>query len=395
MERTPWATISIIALCALIEGLALANPGLRDLLATNPEAFHWWQPLTSMFAHADPMHLIGNMVFFWVFASHVEDTIGIPKFLALYVATGLAADWSQAAADLVFLHHIQGSIGASGAIMGLFALFVVRYRNVNVNCFYWYYMWMGTWQIKAIYLGAIYVGLDFLQGLGTGSLGVGGGVAYFAHVGGFAAGVACAYMLRLPTAAAVEEDRDTAAGFAAAGAYAAAAGAMAEAVQHSPADPDLRRQLATYLDMKANSAHLAVPEWNCAFRLWLSRGEPETALENWHKATGVHAPQEFDPQVVFDLAIILDKREHDTEAATAYAALVQHRRDFAQAPLAALRLGDLLVAHGRPDQARHWYEYLRATWPDAEEALTAEGKLARLQPAGGASVPHVKDSRAG
>jgi membrane associated rhomboid family serine protease len=377
LQRTPWATISIIALCTIIEGFALAHPQLRALLATNPEAFHWWQPLTSMFAHGDPMHLIGNMVVFWVFGAHVEDTIGIPKFLILYVATGLGGDWAQAMADLAFLHHVQGSIGASGAIMGLFAIFIVRYRNVNVNCFYWYYMWYGTWQIKAIYLGAIYVVMDLWGGLSSGGLGLEGGVAYFAHLGSFATGVACAYLLRMPTAAAVDEDRDTAAGFAAAGAFGAAAAAMAEAIQHAPADPSLRRQMASYLDMKPETAHLALPEWNAALRLWLMRDEPETALENWNKACGRHQPQDFDPQVVLDLALMLDKRGHDTEAAAAYAALAQHHYDFSDAPLAALRLAELLASHGRSDQARQWYCYLRTTWPDSEEALTAEGKLSR------------------
>lgn len=377
LERTPWATISIIALCTVIEGLALANPGLREVLATNPQAFHWWQPLTAMFAHADPIHLLGNMLFLWVFGSHVEDTIGIPKFLILYVATGLAGDWAQAMADLTFLHTIRGGIGASGAIMGLFAIFVVRYRNVNVNCFYWYYMYMGTWQIKAIYLGIIYVGLNLFEGLGTGGLGVGGGVAYFAHVGSFAAGVACAYLLRLPAAAAIEEDRDTAAGFAAAGAFAAAAGAMREAIAHAPADPELRRQMASYLDAKPETQHLAVPEWNVALALWLRRDEPETAHDQWLRALRSHQPQDFDPQTVFDLGVAFEKRNHASEAAQAYAAVAQGHPEFREAPLATLRLAEMLEKRDRIKDARQWYRYLQATWPASQEALTAEAKLAQ------------------
>lgn len=375
LERTPWATISIIALCCVIEVLALVNPGLREALATDPQAFHWWQPLTSMFAHADPIHLAGNMLFLWVFGSHVEDTIGIPKFLVLYVATGLAGDWSQAAADLVFLHTIRGGIGASGAIMGLFAIFVVRYRNVNVNCFYWYYMWTGTWQIKAIYLGMIYVGLDLLQGLGMGGLGVGGGVAYFAHVGSFATGVGCAYLLRLPAAAAIEEDRDTAAAFAAAGAFAAAASAMKEAVAHAPTDPELRRQMASYLDAKPETQHLAVPEWNAAFALWLRRDEPETAHDQWLRARQNHPPQDFEPRVTFDLAVAFEKRGHASDAAQAYAAVAQYHPELREAPLATLRLAEMLEKRDRIKEARQWYRYLQATWPASQEAPTAEGKL--------------------
>ena len=377
LQRTPWATISLIALCAIIEGFALANPGLRELLALNPSAFHLWQPLTAMFAHADPMHLIGNMLFLWVFGSHVEDTIGIPRYLLIFVTAGFAGDWLQSAMDLAFLHQVRGGIGASGAIMGLVAIFALRYRTVNVNCLYCWYYRCGTFQIKAIWLGAIYFALDLFEGTTTGALGAPSMVGNFAHVGGFVCGVVWSFILKLPDAAAVDEDRDTAAGFAAAGAFGAAAAAMTEAIEHAPADPDLRRQMASYLDMKPETAPLALPQWDAAFRLWVSRDELETALENWNKACGRHQPQDFDPQTVFDLAVALDKRGHDTEAAAAYAALAQQHREFRDAPLAGLRLAHMLARHGRADQARQWYQYVQTTWPESEEALTAEGELAR------------------
>ncbi|MEN6641890.1 MAG: rhomboid family intramembrane serine protease [Armatimonadia bacterium] len=377
--RTPWATISIIALCAVIEGFALYRPGLRDLLAFNPEAFHWWQPLTAMFAHADPMHLIGNMLFLWIFGSHVEDTIGIPRYLLLYVTAGFAGDWLQGMTDVFFLHGVRGGIGASGAIMGLVALFALRYRKVKVNIWYWYYyVYSGVWKVPALYVGAFYFACDLLEGAGSGLMGMPSMVGNFAHVGGFLGGVIWCYALRLPTAAAVDEDVETATEFAAAGAYGAAAGAMAEAVEHDPGNPELRRQKALFLQMKDRTAHLALPEWNAAFLLWVQRDEPESALDAWREARRVFEIEAFDPDVVWRLAVDWEKHGHAEMAAELYNALA--RRDgFADAPRAALRLGDLLARQGHVERARQWYGYVRRTWPDSAEAFEADDREGRLE----------------
>ena len=128
LERVPWATIILIAVKVLCLGFWV-DPALAKVLILNPHDFHVWQPLTAMFMHAGLLHLGGNMVFLWVFGSHVEDTLGIPKYLALYFGCGLAASGWQAVADLAFLGHVQGGLGASGAIMGIVALFCTRWRS--------------------------------------------------------------------------------------------------------------------------------------------------------------------------------------------------------------------------------------------------------------------------
>ncbi len=226
LQRLPWATITLIGLNVIAAAVTWPQFWLLEHLALNPQAFGWWQPLTALFMYAGPGHLIGNMVFLWVFGSHVEDTIGIPKFLLLYFSAGFAADILQASSDLVFLRHIQGGLGASGCIMGLVALFATRFRKVKVNFFYWfYYVYTGTVGVPALYVAIFYFAFDVVFGVGWGLMGVGGGVAHFAHIGGFICGLAWSYGLQLPEEASLDEAREEAAYFSASGAYGAAAAA--------------------------------------------------------------------------------------------------------------------------------------------------------------------------
>ena len=276
LQRAPVATISIIASCTLIEIIALGHPQLREAMAFNPAKFEVWQPLTAMFAHGDLMHLIGNMIFLWVFGSHVEDTIGIPRFLVLYLTAGFAGTWLQGVADVLLTDTVRGSLGASGAIMGMISPFALRYRNVLVNVFYWQWVF-STFQVRALYVGIFYFGMDLITGSGMALMGVQGMVANFAHVGGFICGIIWALARKMPAAATLEEARDTAAGYAAAGAHKAAADMLKDAIKRDPSNPELHAKAAEYLSKHPKSASAACAEWSTAFRLWLRREEPETA----------------------------------------------------------------------------------------------------------------------
>jgi membrane associated rhomboid family serine protease len=141
--------------------------------------------LTSIFMHGSWSHLIGNMVFLWVFGNNVEDSMGHLRFLAFYLLCGVAASAAH-----IFLAPVSQvpMVGASGAISGIMGGYVLLYPRVRVHTWVppFFFLDLPAW----FFLGYWF----FLQvGMGVLTLGPGmaeqGGVAVWAHVGGFAAGV--------------------------------------------------------------------------------------------------------------------------------------------------------------------------------------------------------------
>jgi len=142
--------------------------------------------LTSMFMHGGWMHLIGNMWFLWVFGNNIEDSMGHVRYLVFYLLTGGLASAAHIALD-------PGSaiptVGASGAISGIMGAYMVLYPKVRVQTLLIIIIYIRVIPLPAWVLLAYWF---FLQVVGGSAArgGSGGGVAFWAHVGGFAAGVA-------------------------------------------------------------------------------------------------------------------------------------------------------------------------------------------------------------
>lgn len=141
--------------------------------------------LTSMFLHGSWMHLIGNLWFLWIFGDNVEDSMTRPRFTAFYLLCGLAAALAQVVAG-------PGSgvpmVGASGAISGVMGAYLVLYPRVRVFALLPLGFFLTTVALPAWAMLVYWVAIQVLSGFA--SIGqTGGGVAFWAHVGGFAAGV--------------------------------------------------------------------------------------------------------------------------------------------------------------------------------------------------------------
>ncbi len=165
------------------------GPGIACVVTATP---NWLTPLTHMFLHGGWMHIIGNMWFLWIFGNNVEDSMGHLRFVVFYLLCGFAA------AGLQMLSN-PGSgvpmVGASGAIGGVMGAYVLLYPRVNVHMLFWFGFYVTTFAIPAIWM----LGYWFLVQLigGVGSLGArGGGVAFWAHVGGFVAGALLVLVFR-------------------------------------------------------------------------------------------------------------------------------------------------------------------------------------------------------
>jgi membrane associated rhomboid family serine protease len=142
--------------------------------------------ISSMFLHGGWMHLIGNMWFLWVFGNNIEDSMGHVRFAIFYLLTGLLASGAHI---LTSLDSGVPTVGASGAISGVMGAYIVLYPKVRVITLVFLLYFARVMALPAVALLGLWFALQLLQG--TASLGIrGGGVAFWAHVGGFVAGVA-------------------------------------------------------------------------------------------------------------------------------------------------------------------------------------------------------------
>ena len=144
--------------------------------------------VTSMFLHAGWLHIIFNMWFLWVFGRNLEDALGHFPYLVFYLTCGVAAALAQTLSDP---YSMVPTVGASGAIAGVMGGYFVLYPRARVLMlvpfFFIFFLWLPAWVV----LGYWFV-LQFVSGVGTSlvaSEAQGGGVAFWAHVGGFLAGV--------------------------------------------------------------------------------------------------------------------------------------------------------------------------------------------------------------
>ena len=145
---------------------------------------------TSMFLHADLIHLFGNMMFLWIFADNIEDSLGAVKFTIFYILCGLIAGFASVLVRVGSLDPNIPGIGASGAIAGVLGAYFTLFPRNRIRTFYWmFFIWMGTADIAAIWYLGIWVLWQFLLQGASSAAGAVGGVDYMAHLAGFIAGI--------------------------------------------------------------------------------------------------------------------------------------------------------------------------------------------------------------
>src|SRR6185295_1347509 len=152
-----------------------------------PDDLHLISLLTSMFLHGGWLHLLGNMLFLWVFGRNLEDLIGGRRFLVFYLLCGLAAGVVQVIASP---YSQVPTIGASGAIAGVMGAYLIKFPRSQIDTMVWLVL-LFRLAIPAPFVLLFWFALQFVNGFE--SIGernyTGGGVAYFAHIGGFIAGI--------------------------------------------------------------------------------------------------------------------------------------------------------------------------------------------------------------
>jgi membrane associated rhomboid family serine protease len=190
----PVVTIVLIVLNAMafFYELSLDPWSLNHVILTYglvPDRLHYVSLLTSMFLHGGWLHIIGNMWFLWIFGDNVEDVLGHGQYLLLYLVSGLAAAGTQIALSP---NSTVPTIGASGAIAGVMGAYLIKFPHSRILTLVFIFFFITTVEIPAVFFLVYWFILQVFSGVGsvaTSNLSNQGGVAWFAHVGGFVAGI--------------------------------------------------------------------------------------------------------------------------------------------------------------------------------------------------------------
>ena len=196
----PFVTVAIIVLnvAAFLYEFSMDPYELNFFIAhygVIPTRFQWMDVLTSIFLHGGWMHLIGNMWFLWIYGDNVEDILGHSQYLLFYLLCGVAATMVHIAFNM---DSRAPTIGASGAIAGVMGAYVVKFPHSRITTLVPITIFLTTVDIPAYFILLYWFVIQFFSGVGS----VGhshlsqGGVAWFAHIGGFLAGVALILVMR-------------------------------------------------------------------------------------------------------------------------------------------------------------------------------------------------------
>ena len=185
----PFVTYGIIGLNILVfwaQFFVYGNERLISTFAFVPYEFKLFTIFTSMFMHGGLMHIIGNMWFLYIFGDNVESILGHVRFLLFYLFCGIGAAVAQ---FLIQPDSTTPMVGASGAIAGVLGAYMIKFPKARVHVLAIIFIFITTIVVPA----QLVLGLWFLMQLsgGLGSLGFDttGGIAWFAHIGGFIVGI--------------------------------------------------------------------------------------------------------------------------------------------------------------------------------------------------------------
>ena len=203
-RHIPWVTRMLLVANIVMFGVELRqSPQLEaflyrygvvpsDFLVQAPSDFLNWPHLfltlfTSQFLHAGLLHLVTNMLYLWIFADNVEDRLGHGRFLLLYLASGVVAALTQI---VISPRSSIPMVGASGAIAGVLGAYLLMFPSARIVALVPLGLFWETLEIPALVFLGLWFLLQWFYGLGSiGQMADVGGVAFWAHIGGFVNGM--------------------------------------------------------------------------------------------------------------------------------------------------------------------------------------------------------------
>lgn len=196
----PFVTVGIIALNILIFLLEVTSQsGMKDVtyaygaiphyiltFETNQPIHPIFTIFSSMFMHGGLLHMGGNMLYLWIFGDNIEDRLGHSRFILFYIFCGIVSAYSYAITNP---HSLTPMVGASGAISGILGAYLLLFPRARVYTLVFLGFFITTVRIPALIVIGFWAVIQFTSGLISTGLNEVGGVAWFAHIGGFLAGL--------------------------------------------------------------------------------------------------------------------------------------------------------------------------------------------------------------
>ena len=345
-----------------------------------PSNFKWYTLFTSLFFHAGILHLIGNMWFLYLVGASIEDIWGQRYFLALYLGSGVIACLLHGA-----IYSTSGVpvIGASGAIAGLMGAFMIRNYKTKMKFFYFFLIFIyplyGTFCLPAyVALGGWFV-MQLL--FGTMLLGSAGGVAYWAHVGGFLVGVAVAVLFKAQkfeeTHIAPKIERDLEAvrlhphllqAFQARdrGDLDAACSLLEELILLEPHNIDAHTELVNVYISKGDLGK-AGAGYDRILSTLSRTNEADAMIEICKDVVQVGVVNTLSPQNQFKMAVTFSQKQMYEEAVDIYRNLLRNHPDDELAPLSVFKCALILLHKLNKSKLAHAaFQYILEKYPDID-----------------------------
>ncbi len=201
-EIFPFLTLFLIALNVYVfflELTAQSSSKFIELYALTPSLINFSNPnsltefISAMFLHAGIFHLLSNMWFLWIFGDNIEATLGRIKYLLLYILTGLSGNFLQ------YLLNPSSQVpilGASGAISGILGAYLILHPRSKIRTFLIIFFFITITEIPAVFYLFYWFFIQFVSGVNQIGAIQEGGVAFWAHIGGFVSGVVLAKLFK-------------------------------------------------------------------------------------------------------------------------------------------------------------------------------------------------------
>jgi len=346
-----------------------------------PERLQLHTLVTSMFLHGSALHLGSNMLLLWVFGRHIEDVVGTRLYAALYFSSGLAAILLHTLMAVIFCKDALAipAIGASGGIAGILGLFAVRFFQTRIRVFTFILLRPTTFSVASgIALGLWFAG-EVTGGLMN--LTASGGVANWAHIGGFFYGMAMALALRLEAAGVSDHLAVTAAEALRIGDWHGAVERYAQIVGQNPTDVEAHRGLAAAYCVLGEGER-SIAHYEEAIELLCKRAEPAQALLLYKELRGSAPKHVSPPRLRYQVACARETAGEVVEAYQELADIRQIRPAPPEAAMALLKMGQIALHRlRRPAEAFQLFHEFKTSHSGSIWTVAAEDGMREAQQA--------------
>ena len=384
-RQIPIATFTIIGICVfiyIIEAFYLFTNikffnFLMESLSFKTNSAAWYTWLTSMFMHSpNPLHIVGNMYYLYLFGSHIENTLGSKKYVAVYLLSGLVGALLYGLIAQAGGYANIGAVGASGAISGIMGIAMVRYKQNRVTFGYFvfilFFVKWGTFSINAFGVILFYFAMQLFYGVYESLIGVTSGIAYWGHLGGLLVGLLVVKSMKLEEDADAEHLAEDAAKEGRLGNFEAAAKIYEKLILEEPSNSSYQYKSGKMWALSGDSKKASVRLMK-SINLYLEKGKKEESSQVYEDYMKFCPECELDDETLYKIAILCESKHKFQAALDTFRKILNDYPKSQKKEIISFRLGQLLLKMGLVEEAKSQLltfisEYPRSEWMDMAKA---------------------------